>query len=67
MHLYACVSKEGGDGEGMGSLSLSDTFRYINLTGLVTGLVSLCGPINSVISLGDLTFRLFNSEIPRNW
>ncbi len=46
MHLRACVSKEGGDGKGTGSQSLSDTFRYINLTGLTTGLVTLCGPMH---------------------
>ena len=35
-----------GDGQGEGSEVLSDTLRYLNLTDLVTGLVSLCGPMN---------------------
>jgi hypothetical protein len=38
--------KERGDGEGAGSQSLSDTFRYINLAGLGTGLVALRGPMH---------------------
>jgi len=37
------VSEEGGDGEGAGSQALSDTLRYINLAGLVIGLVTLRG------------------------
>jgi hypothetical protein len=40
------VRKKGGDGESVGSESLSITFRYINLTGLSIGLVELCGPIH---------------------
>jgi hypothetical protein len=40
MHLRACVSEQGGDGEGAGSQALSDTLRYINLAGLATGLVT---------------------------
>jgi len=45
MHLRVCVSEEGADGEGEGSESISDTFRYINLTGVSIGLVSLRGPM----------------------
>ncbi len=33
IHLCACVSEECGDGEGTDSQTLSDTLRYINLTG----------------------------------
>ena len=33
MHLRVCVSEERGDGEGAGSSALSDTLRYINLSG----------------------------------
>jgi hypothetical protein len=40
MHLCACVSEEGKDGEGAGSQELSDTLRYINLAGLAIGLVT---------------------------
>ncbi len=40
------MNKEGGDGEGTDSKSLSDTFRYINLSGLVTGFLALRGPIH---------------------
>ena len=43
MHLCACVSEEGGNGEGAGSQALSDTLRYINLAGLAIGLVTLRG------------------------
>ena len=50
IHLCACVSKERGDGgelgESVGSQTLSDTLRYINLTDLVIGLVTMCGPIH---------------------
>jgi hypothetical protein len=46
MYLRTCVSKEGGDGKGVDSQSLSDTFRYINLAGLVIGMVALCGPMH---------------------
>jgi hypothetical protein len=46
MHLRACVSEEGADGEGAGSQALSDTLRYINLAGLATGLVKLRGPMH---------------------
>ena len=53
MHLCVCVIKEGGDGKGAGSQSLSDTFRYINLAGLTTGLVTLRGPILFSLEGGD--------------
>ncbi len=45
---YRCpsVNKEGGDGEGTDSESLSDTFRYINLAGSSTGLLALRGPMH---------------------
>jgi hypothetical protein len=46
MNLFVCVRKEGGNGKGTDSESLSDTFRYINLTGLFTGLVALRGPMD---------------------
>ena len=46
MHLCVRVIEEGGDGEGVGSETLSDTLKYINLTGLVIGMVVLCGPIH---------------------
>jgi hypothetical protein len=48
MHLRACVSEECGDGEGLGSQTLSDTHRYrdINLVGWVIGLVVLRGPMH---------------------
>ena len=46
MHLSACVSEERGHGEGVGSEAPSDTLRYINLSGLVEGVVTLCGPIH---------------------
>jgi hypothetical protein len=45
MHLRACVSEDCGDGEAAGSQALSDTLRYIDLNGLVIGLVALRGPI----------------------
>jgi hypothetical protein len=35
MNLRTCVSEELGDGEGEGSPALSDTRRYMNLTGSV--------------------------------
>jgi len=41
IHLQTCVNEERGDGEGSGSEVLSDTLRYINLTGLAIGLVAL--------------------------
>ncbi len=42
MHVCECVSEERGDWEGADSQALSDifTFRYINLTGLIIGLVT---------------------------
>ena len=46
MHLRACVIEERGDGEGTGSEARSDTLRYINLAGLVIGLVALRGPMH---------------------
>ena len=39
------MSEECGDGEGVDSQRLSDTLRYINLTGLVIELVTLRGPM----------------------
>jgi len=53
MHLCTCVYKEGGDGEGAGSQSLSDTLRYINFAGLTTGLVALCGPMHQCVCVSE--------------
>jgi hypothetical protein len=46
LYLRACVSEQGGDGEGAGSQALSDTLRYINLAGVAIGLVTLPGPMH---------------------
>ncbi len=40
------MNEECGNGEGPDSEDLRDTLRYINLTGLGIGLVTLCGPIH---------------------
>ncbi len=40
------MSEERGDGEGVGSQTLSDTLRYINLPGLFIDLVPFRGPIH---------------------
>ena len=53
MYLCACVSKEGVDREGVVSQSLSDTFRYINLAGLGTGLVALRGPMHLCVCVSE--------------
>ncbi len=47
------MNKKGGDGEGVGSESLSITFRYINLTGLSIGLVELCGPMYLCVCVNE--------------
>ena len=39
--------------QGVVSQSLSDTFRYINLTGLDTGLVTLCGPMHLCVCVSE--------------
>ena len=46
MHLRACVRENLGDGEGEDSQTPSNTLRYINLTVLVIGLVTLRGLMN---------------------
>jgi hypothetical protein len=45
MYLCVCVGEDLGDGEDEDSESLSDTLRYINLVGVVMGLVTCRGPM----------------------
>ncbi len=45
MYLCVCVREDLGDGEDEDSESLSDTLRYINLVGVVMGLVTCRGPM----------------------
>jgi hypothetical protein len=46
MYLRTYVREECVDGERTGSETQSDTITYINLDGLVMGILPLCGPIH---------------------
>jgi len=51
MNLCACVSKERGDGEGVGSQVPSNTLRYINLAEVALRLVQLRGPMHLCVCM----------------
>jgi hypothetical protein len=58
MYLCVRVIEEGGDGDGVGSETLSDTLKNINLTGLVIGVVVFRGPMNLRVCVSEKSGRL---------
>ena len=58
MYLCVRVIEEGGDGDGVGSETLSDTLKNINLTGLVIGVVVVRGPMNLRVCVSEESGRL---------
>jgi len=56
MNLCPCVCVAGGDGEGPGSQTLSDTLKCISLTGLGVGLVTFRGPIDLCVCVSEECF-----------